>query len=268
LKKTFIILLVYLLFFTSTYLYSIKFANVQNGKKKVTIALFQGNYPQSWETRKSMVSMILNSYVFQTRKAYKEKKFDLAIWPEYAIPGDPFTNKSIYDTLSKLADDLNIYLVTGCSPWVFNHKRYNNLDTAIVFDPDGNLAGRYDSVLPLPYDYDVKPGEKMVIFDLPVGRFGVTMCYEEVSYELNRYYVKNGVDYLVILTNHAYFHDTKGLFQTSLLSKTRAAESGIYALRATNTGITQVVSPTGVVLNKLPKKKKAYLIQEIYIRTE
>lgn len=265
-KTGIIFSLIFALFFLFTYFYSIKFANVKEGKKKVTVALFQGNYPQSWEQRKAMVNIILDNYIDLTKKAYKEKPFDLAVWPEYAIPGDPFENRDIYNKLSILSSDLKIYLVTGCSPWVHNHPRYANLDTAIIFDPQGKLVGRYDSVLPLPYDYDVKPGKKKVIFDLPVGKFGITMCYEEISFDLNKYYVDQGVDFLLILTNHAYFDNTKGLFQSSALSRVRAAENGIYALRATNTGYTQIVSPTGVILKKLKKRKRGYLIEDIYIK--
>lgn len=261
-----LLLILYGLFFTFTYSYSYKYANIKEGKKKVTVALFQGNYPQSWEQRKSMVNIILDNYIDLTRKAYEEKKFDLAVWPEYAIPGDPFENKDIFNKLSVLTRDLKIYLVTGCSPWVHNHPRYANLDTAVVFDPEGKLVGRYDSVLPLPYDYDVKAGKEKVIFDLPVGKFGITMCYEEISYDLNKYYVDHGVDFLLILTNHAYFDDTKGLFQSSTLSRVRAAENGIYALRATNTGYTQIVSPTGIILKKIKRRTRSYLIQDIYIK--
>ena len=68
------------------------------------------------------------------------------------------------------------------------------------------------------------------------------------------------------MTNHAYFDHTKGLFQSSTLSRVRAAENGIYALRATNTGITQIVSPTGIILKKIKRRIRDYLIEDIYIK--
>ncbi len=246
------------------YIYSSNINIEKNAKSITKVALIQGNFPQNWAWRKNNVNKIMDIYIGETKKAYEKKPFEMVFWPEYAIPGDPFTNQKLRNKMSNLAKELNIYIVSGCSPWVFNEKGKENYNSSILVDSNGEIMGRYDSVAPLPYDIDVKKGNKKKIFTVKDFKIGITMCYEEFNYALNNYYFKNNVDCLVVLANHALFQDEKGLYQSSRLINLRAAENKLFAIRVTNTGITKVVSSRGYDIIKATIKKKTYLITDIY----
>jgi apolipoprotein N-acyltransferase len=56
----------------------------------------------------------------------------------------------------------------------------------------------------------------------------------------------------VNIANDAWFGDSIGPPQHLQIARVRAAEAGRYLLRATNTGVSAVVDPTGAVVDTLP----------------
>lgn len=275
-KHFFIFSFLYLFFIFSSIFYSLFLSDYFLNKKinkndknfiKIKFALIQGNFRESWEWRKNNVYLILNTYINLTKVAYNNEPFDIAIWPEYSIPGDVINDKDLYIPISNLCKELNIQILLGCSPWVYNHKIYQNYNTAVLFSDKGEIINIYNSVNPLPFDYDVKPGNEYKIFEYKGLKFGVLMCYEEVFDKITRIFVKNfNVDFLVVLTNHALFDHLKGAFQTTLLSRIHAANYGKYIVRSTNSGYTMIISPNGKIISKLPLRERKFLIKEIYFQ--
>ena len=64
---------------------------------------------------------------------------------------------------------------------------------------------------------------------------------------------------LVNLSNIAWFGDTVAIDQHRHISRMRAIELARPMLRATNTGATAVISPTGQVLHELPRLQRGVL---------
>src|SRR5439155_288489 len=60
---------------------------------------------------------------------------------------------------------------------------------------------------------DVVPGHEPTVFRLPAGRFGVLICYEDVFPALTRRFVAGGADFLVNVTNDAWFGRTSAPYQ-------------------------------------------------------
>ena len=276
-KLIFISIFLYILFISFSIFYSLYYKdllynnfskNYSDNKKiiKLRFALIQGNFRESWEIRKNNVKLILLTYINLTKEAFIKERFDIAIWPEYAIPGDIINDESLKNEISNLAKELNIYILTGCSPWIYNDPPYQNYNTAVLFDNNGKIIKSYYSVNPLPFDYDVKPGKSYEIFEIKGLKFAVQMCYEEVFDRITKIFInKYKVDFIVVLTNHALFDNLKGAYQTTLLSRIHASTYGKYILRATNSGYTMVISPTGKIKSKIPKQKRDYLVDEISI---
>lgn len=94
---------------------------------------------------------------------------------------------------------------------------------------------------------------------LPAGgsRFGVIVCYESIFAELARDYRRQGADFLVNVTNDAWYgrespvwSRTTALWQHPAHLVMRAVENRIGIARAANTGISEMVDPLGRVSHR------------------
>lgn len=77
------------------------------------------------------------------------------------------------------------------------------------------------------------------------------ICYESVYGDYVGDYVKNGAQYLAIITNDAWWGNTQGHQQHLSLARLRAIESRRWIGRSANTGISAVINPRGEVLEQL-----------------
>ena len=78
-------------------------------------------------------------------------------------------------------------------------------------------------------------------------RFSVLICFEDIFPEIARQFVKGGADFLVNITNDAWFSDTSSPYQHLSASVFRAIENDVYLVRAANTGISGFITPEGRV---------------------
>jgi apolipoprotein N-acyltransferase len=85
------------------------------------------------------------------------------------------------------------------------------------------------------------------VFTLPQGRFGVLICYEGIFPRLSRQLVARGADFLVNITNDAWFGKTSAPHQHLAMVTLRAVENRVPVVRAANTGISAVVDVDGRV---------------------
>jgi apolipoprotein N-acyltransferase len=88
-------------------------------------------------------------------------------------------------------------------------------------------------------------------------RFGVLVCYESIFAGLSRRYRLQGADFVVNITNDAWFgredewwSQSGALWQHPSHLVLRAIENRVGIARAANTGISQTVDPLGRVHNE------------------
>jgi apolipoprotein N-acyltransferase len=151
-------------------------------------------------------------------------------------------------------------------------KAYNS---AYLFDQNGRYVDRYDKVhlvpfgeyVPLdeifpflaslvPFDASLTAGERQTIFKMTKGEqstsFGVLICYEDTDSELARRLRRNGADFLVNISNDAWFGLTE-LDQHFVAARYRAIENRAGVVRSGNNGISGLIDPLGraeVLLDK------------------
>ena len=89
------------------------------------------------------------------------------------------------------------------------------------------------------------------------------ICYESVYGAYVGNYVKNGADFLSIITNDAWWRDTQGHQQHWSYAKLRAIESRKSIARSANTGISGAIDPTGKVIKKTKYDEPAVVAVEI-----
>jgi apolipoprotein N-acyltransferase len=87
---------------------------------------------------------------------------------------------------------------------------------------------------------------------LPGGGFGVLICYESAFEDLARRYRREGADFLLNITNDAWFGRTSAPYQHASHLVMRAIETRMGIARAANTGISEYVDPLGFTHRRTP----------------
>ena len=168
--------------------------------------------------------------------------------------------------LSKMAKKHQIWLVGGSVPLeARSQKKVRN--ACLVYDPNGKLAARYDKIHLFNLDLGnehyhedetIEEGDGVVVLDTPLGRIGLSICYDLRFPELYR--AMGEVDLIVI---PAAFTDTTGKAHWETLVRARAIENLCYVLAPAQGGYhisgrethgnSMIVDPWGVVLDRLPR---------------
>jgi apolipoprotein N-acyltransferase len=109
-----------------------------------------------------------------------------------------------------------------------------------IFGLAANLTGAY------------VPGPGPALIDLgPAGRAMPLICYEAIFARLVRA-APERPDWLMHLTNDAWFGRLSGPYQHLAQARLRAVEFGLPVLRAANTGVSAVIDPFGRVTTSIP----------------
>ena len=76
-------------------------------------------------------------------------------------------------------------------------------------------------------------------------RFGTSICFEDLFPEVVRQFAVQSVDFLVNMTNDAWFLKTGAPYQHAQASVLRAVEHRMPVVRSTNTGFSCFIDPAG-----------------------
>ncbi|SCX92922.1 Apolipoprotein N-acyltransferase [Nonlabens sp. Hel1_33_55] len=99
--------------------------------------------------------------------------------------------------------------------------------------------------------------EDRAVFETAQGsKVAPIICYESVYGDYVSDYVKNGAQFLAIITNDAWWGNTQGHQQHLSLARLRAVETRRWIARSANTGISAVIAPSGTVTERLDYEKQ------------
>lgn len=238
---------------------------------KLKAALIQGNINQDEKNMSAFYAeRIVEIYRQLSRRV--PQGTELVVWPEAAFP---FTlQRNQLDMVSSLRDlyptKLPFHILTGVDIYDDDgtlreeDRRYYN--SAILIDKDGKAGGLMSKthLVPggeyvpfreyLPVDRIVPgiglfyPGE--LGQGIPIGpyRFGVLICYEGIFPEIANHYAAAGVNFLVNITNDAWYGTSSAPYQHLHFYVFRAVEAGRSLLRAANTGFSTIIAPDGRIV--------------------
>lgn len=172
----------------------------------------------------------------------------------------------IQDFLSATARRHKLWLAGGSVPLESSveHKVRNS---CMVYDGQGTLVARYDKIHLFGFEMGgesyreertIESGREVVTVDSPVGRLGLSICYDLRFPEIYR--AMKEVD--IILVPSA-FTETTGKAHWEPLIRARAIENLAYVLAPAQGGYhvsgrethgdSMIVDPWGVVLDRLPR---------------
>lgn len=234
-----------------------------------TITLVQPNIPfaEKWnpERADSEVALLLSL----SRDATGRTPSSLVIWPEAAVPDYLPQRRDYGAALAAFARQQRTPLLTGALDVVFTRPgAYQSYNAAFFYDSLGITAGfepyRKRYLVPVVERVPFFPvgwfralpglgrwsggygrGTDLPLYPTAAGRFGAVICYESAFEDLARRYRRNGADFLVNITNDAWFGRTAAPYQHASHLVMRAIETRMGVARAGNDGVSEFVDPLG-----------------------
>jgi apolipoprotein N-acyltransferase len=246
----------------------------------VRIGAVQPNIDQAQKWDDAFRRETMDRYIRLTRQVGRGS--DLIVWPEAATPF-LFEQETPYRLeLTALVHAQGAPLLFG-SPAVryYANRRPYLLNSAYLFSADGEILGRYDKQHLVPFgEYiplrtvlffldklvegigDFEAGTLPTVLTLPgtdrqptkrrPTKFGVVICFEVIFPNLVREFVRDGAQFMVTITNDAWFGQSVAPHQHFGMVVFRAVENHVGFARAANTGISGFIAPTGRILAETP----------------
>ncbi len=201
----------------------------------------------------------------------------LVVLPEYwAIMGQQETDKlahaeqpgsgPIQDGMAQMARQHGIWLIGGTLPLISGQEG-KVLNTTLVYDPQGEPAGRYDKIHLFGFtrgteSYNesrtIVPGAQVRSIETPFGRVGLSVCYDLRFPELYR-----AMGDCALMVVPAAFTHTTGRAHWEVLLRARAIENQCYVLASAQGGLhpngrrtwghSMLIDPWGEVKAVLPE---------------
>lgn len=231
----------------------------------IKVSLIQGNISQDQKWKLENRNHTLQKYKLMTEEHWDS---DVIVWPETAVPAFlSEVNESFLLPLREEALKNNTDLIISI-PIKENlpDEKYN---AAITLGKNDGIY-RKSHLLPFGEYFPLQPLSGFIsnILDIPLSNFSpgrmdqpllkaagypfiTSICYEDAFSNVSVQGVPEAA-YIVNVTNDAWFGDSMEPHQHMQIARMRAMETGRFLLRATNTGITAIVSPEGKIINQAP----------------
>ncbi len=208
---------------------------------------------------------------------------DLVVFPETTLPfplfQDPERTLLLWDEIRSCKAPV----VVGSYRWVEGDDGYYSVNRAYLIDGNGTTLGWYDKTHLVPFGEYVPlkgllpfltqivgfkngflPGKSLNPLPFSKGKLGVLICYESIFPEIARAEVRKGAEILVNMSNDAWFGKTLAPYQHLAAAIFRAVENRHWLIRATNSGISAFVDPTGKVVKRSDLFKREVLLGYVY----
>jgi apolipoprotein N-acyltransferase len=101
------------------------------------------------------------------------------------------------------------------------------------------------------------------VFEIPGGRFGALICYEGIFPALTRRFINGGADFLVNVTNDAWYGNTSAPYQHLAQAAFRTVENRVPMVRAANTGISAIIDADGRIRWQGPLYEMLWHVDDI-----
>lgn len=249
----------------------------------IKLSVAQGNISRDkkWDPREK--DFILERYRTLTKEAAKDGS-DIVVWPETSVPGFLF-EPDIILYIENLIKEVRTPLLLGIVAYSWDGEgdgRFYN--SASLFSADGRIEEEYYKIHLVPFgeyiplerlfpfirDFinvpvgDFSRGNEYTIFNISkddcIYNYAALICFEDIFPGLVRGFVSDGADFLVNITNDAWFGESSEQLQHAQASVFRAVENRVSVVRAANTGFSCYISPKGIIEDSIRDKSGSMYI--------
>ena len=193
-------------------------------------------------------SIMKSIYYFMTKKDLDFNP-DIVVWPETALTGYLISEKTFLKDLLNILNKNKAVLISGTKR---ADLKTGNHNSAVLISPFEKKVQYYDKqILATPTEMEFVKGQNIEPFIYNNNRLGVAICLEAAYPEVLRSHTNAGSNVLFVLSNDAGFRNSPIYRYQIRQSLLRAVENGRFLVRASQAGISAIISPYGQYLNKM-----------------
>ncbi|NVO57104.1 apolipoprotein N-acyltransferase [Rhodobacteraceae bacterium B1Z28] len=237
-----------------------------------TVRLIQPNAPQhqKWDPDYELLF-----FTRQIEFTAAQPKPDLIVWPETSVPGWLGNAQPHLTVIADAAQGTPVFL--GIRRWD-DPRIYNSM---VYLDETGQQNGLYSKHHLAPFGEYVPFGDLLARFGIyglaattgngfssgpgpalmdagKLGRALPLICYEAVfPQDVNG--APGRADFLLQITNDAWFGARSGPYQHLAQAQMRAIEQGLPMMRSANTGVSAMIDPLGQITASLLLGQAGYV---------
>lgn len=196
-----------------------------------------------------------------------ERAPTIIIWPESATPYQLDRDEGARAMIARIAPEGGV-VVTGGNRFDFDSDPVKGWNSVFAIDRNGAIASRYDKVDLVPFGefvpfrqvmsligldavasgmLDFQRGPGRVSAHIPgLPSYSPLICYE-AAFTARAVDDADRPEWLLNVTNDAWFGTSSGPYQHFAMTRFRAVEEGLPLVRAANTGISAVIDSYGRV---------------------
>lgn len=258
------------------------------GTPNLSVSLIQGNIPQDLKWLTEFQVETLNIYATLTSTEWGR---DIVLWPESSIPMFQTEAWGFINEMVKIANETNTTWVTGIpykdeaafDPSTDKYPPFYNSVIALGAEAEGLYKKQrlvpFGEYIPFEGVLDILPdlagsqdimsysrgSEQQSPLQVRGHSLGSAVCYEVAYPDTTR---KNaiGTDFLLTISNDAWFGTSAGPLQHLQMVQMRALENGRWFMRATNTGVTAIIDHKGRIVERAPQFERTVLRGEVQAR--
>lgn len=237
------------------------------GQPTARVLVVQGNIPPDEKWVRG-ADFSIETYDSLTR-AGSTSIVDLAIWPETAVPVNLLRQSGYRESLTRLASESRLAILTGASDQVRIGSEPRPLNSAQLIDPFRGVTDRYGKIDLVPFGERVPfqklfpalgklnfgqaeflVGPRHTLFERNTSegetlRFPALICFESAFPDLTRQFVLRGANFLTTISNDAWYGRSSEPAQINALSRFRCIETRRAMARASNSGISMICDQLG-----------------------
>ena len=246
------------------------------------VGIVQGNIEQDKKWEPLYQKEVLDTYFSLSGKVALSSP-QLIVWPETSVPFFFGYDVGATETLIRFQRNLGSSLLFG-SVLVRERSKEKTLlsNSAVLLGREGKIVYEYDKIHMVPLgEYvtlksllffidklvvgigDYAPGKEYVRADTDFGSFATVICYEIIFPGLVRKFYNTGGDFIVNITNDAWFGKTSAPYQHFSMAVFRAIENRKPVIRAANTGISGIIDSNGRILSASPLFQRLVVLDSV-----
>ncbi|GBQ95078.1 apolipoprotein N-acyltransferase [Acetobacter nitrogenifigens DSM 23921 = NBRC 105050] len=248
------------------------------------VVLAQGNVAEKEKIDRADVRTVFERYLRLTSEGVNAAVAEAAsaqgparpvvyVWPETAFPGVLEEEPVARSMIARAATGAAAGMIGSLRQASDGHWR----NSVIALDDSGAVKGAYDKARLVPFgEYQpafiplqivpgggMTPGPGPVTWRLPgLAPVGPLVCYEVIfsGHVVDR---RHRPDWIVNVTNDAWYGDSAGPRQHLAAVRMRAVEEGLPVARAANTGVSIVYDARGHDMGRLEWGREGVLVRAL-----